>query len=65
MARPVSDHPTDLELEILKILWDDSPLLVREVRSRLDEQSGRPLAHSSVITILNERLQGPYTSNVS
>jgi BlaI family penicillinase repressor len=53
MARPESKHPTELELEILKVLWDDSPLPVREVRSRLEHKAGRPLAHSSVITMLN------------
>jgi len=53
MARPVSEHPTELELEILKILWDDSPLPVREVRARLEAKADRPLAHSSVITMLN------------
>jgi predicted transcriptional regulator len=53
MARPASEHPTELELEILKVLWDDSPLPVREVRARLEAQADRPLAHSSVITMLN------------
>jgi len=51
MARSKSAHPTELELEILKILWEESPLLVREVRARLG--ADRPLAHSSVITMLN------------
>lgn len=53
MARSESANPTELELEILKILWDDSPLPVRDVRARLETQAGRPLAHSSVITMLN------------
>ena len=53
MARPKSEHPTELELEILKILWNDSPLPVREVRARLKAEADRPLAHSSVITMLN------------
>ncbi|MCA9063785.1 MAG: BlaI/MecI/CopY family transcriptional regulator [Planctomycetaceae bacterium] len=53
MSRPESEHPTELELEILKVLWDESPLPVRDVRERLREQAGRPLAHSSVITMLN------------
>lgn len=53
MARPGSEYPTELELEILKVLWDESPLPVREVRARLEAEAGRPLAHSSVITILN------------
>ena len=52
MSRSESDHPTELELDILKILWVESPLAVREVRDRL-EQAGRRLAHSSVITMLN------------
>lgn len=53
MARPGSEHPTELELEILKILWNESPLPVREVRAKLESEAGRPLAHSSVITIMN------------
>lgn len=53
MARSESEHPTELELEILKVLWGESPLPVREVRARLDEQAGRPLAHSTVVTMLN------------
>ncbi len=53
MARRKSEHPTELELEILKVLWEDSPLPVREVRARLEAEAGRPLAHSSVITMLN------------
>jgi predicted transcriptional regulator len=52
MPRPESEHPTELELDILKVLWNESPLPVREVRERL-AQAGRPLAHSSVITMLN------------
>ena len=53
MARTESDHPTELELEILKVLWKESPLPVREVRARLETDAGRRLAHSSVITMLN------------
>ncbi|QDT45229.1 Penicillinase repressor [Gimesia alba] len=53
MARPGSEHPTKLELEILKILWEESPLPVREVRAKLESEANRPLAHSSVITTLN------------
>ena len=52
MARTESEHPTGLELQILKVLWDKSPLLVRDVRARLEDLR-RPLAHSSVITMLN------------
>lgn len=52
MARSKSEQPTELELELLRILWDKSPLLVRDVRAAL-EDAGRPLAHSTVITMLN------------
>ena len=52
MARPKSIHPTDLELQILKCLWENSPLSVREIRETLSK-TGRELAHTSVITTLN------------
>lgn len=45
-------QPTPLELKILKILWEESPLLVRDIRDRLAQQ-GRDLAHTTVITTLN------------
>ena len=51
-----SGQPTELELQILKVLWDadpDSiPMAVRDIRLRL-AKSGRELAHTSVITMLN------------
>ena len=53
MARPGSEHPTDLELEILKVLWEEAPLSVRDVRGRLESEAQRTLTHSSVITMLN------------
>ena len=31
MARPTSNRPTDQELEILKILWEQGPSTVRDV----------------------------------
>ena len=50
MARQASKHPTELELEILKILWRDGPLSGRDVRDRLAET--RELAYTSVMTIM-------------
>ncbi len=51
MARPRSQHPTELELEILKVIWRDGPSNVRHVR---DELAGwRELAYTSVMTIMN------------
>ncbi len=52
MARKRSKHPTELELEILKILWEASPRTVREVRETM-AAAGRDLAHTSLITTLN------------
>ncbi len=60
MARPGSEHPTELELEILKVLWDEAPLPVRDVRARLEETAGRTLTHSSVITMLNIMVRKGY-----
>ncbi|MHC4398960.1 MAG: BlaI/MecI/CopY family transcriptional regulator [Planctomycetota bacterium] len=60
MARPASEHPTELELEILKVLWDESPLPVRDVRSRLEEGAERTLTHSTVITMLNIMVRKGY-----
>ena len=52
MARRPSQHPTELELQILDVLWDRGRSPVRDVRAALAE-AGRPLAHSSVVTMLN------------
>ncbi|NLF08102.1 MAG: BlaI/MecI/CopY family transcriptional regulator [Pirellulaceae bacterium] len=60
MARSTSQHPTELEFDILKVLWDHAPLPVRDVRTRLAEQAGRTLSHSSVITMLNIMVRKGY-----
>ena len=52
MARPAAEQPTELELQILKILWEKSPQLVRDIRDEL-AKLGRDIAHTSVITTLN------------
>ena len=51
MARPASRHPTELELEILKVLWREGSLTVRQVRDAL--APSRDLAHTSVLTMLS------------
>ena len=56
MARPASAHPTELELQILKILWEDAPLTAREIRAVLSRQN-RDLAHTSVITTLQKMVE--------
>jgi predicted transcriptional regulator len=59
MARPASKYPTELELQILKVLWQQSPLLAREVQVSLAEE-GRELARTSVITTLNTMVEKNY-----
>ncbi len=54
MARQPSRFPTELELQLLKILWKDSPLSVREIREALAENEQRELAHTTVVTILHK-----------
>ena len=59
MARPASEHPTELELTILKVLWRKTPRTVEDVREELAE-NGRELAHSSVITVMNIMVRKQY-----
>ena len=59
MPRPASKYPTELELLILKILWQDAPQLARDVQAALAE-SGRNLAKTSVITPLNTMADKKY-----
>ena len=59
MPRTVSKYPTELELQILKVLWQQSPLLAREVQAALGEE-GRELAKTSVITTLNTMVGKKY-----
>lgn len=51
MARRPSKHPTELELEILKVLWQHGPLPVKALRDALADF--RDLAYTSVITVMN------------
>jgi BlaI family transcriptional regulator, penicillinase repressor len=51
MARPASKYPTELELEILKVLWRDGACSVRQVRDAL--VPFRDLAYTSVMTVMN------------
>lgn len=59
MARPASKYPTDLELQILKVLWQQSPLLARDVQAAL-AGDGRDLAKTSIITTLNTMVAKRY-----
>jgi len=51
MVRPRSDHPTPAELEVLKILWEQGPLSVRDV---MHHMNGRPdRAYTTVMSLLS------------
>ena len=62
MPRPPSKHPTELELDILKILWADGPAAVREVRERLKPE--RKLAYTSVMTMIGIMTKKGYLRRV-
>lgn len=51
MARPASRNPTELELEILKIVWRIEPATVRQVRDALSPI--RDLAYTTVMTVMS------------
>lgn len=59
MARPASKYPTELELQILKVLWQQAPLLARDVQALL-ASDGRDLAKTSIITTLNTMVAKKY-----
>src|SRR5882762_7008183 len=40
MARPASTRPTEVELQILRILWQLGPSPVREIHKRLEADKG-------------------------
>jgi len=63
MARPASEHPTELELSILKVLWQEAPKTVDDVRGTL-AAAGRVLTHSTVITIMNIMVRKGYLQRI-
>jgi BlaI family penicillinase repressor len=40
MARPASTRPTEVELQILRVLWELGPSPVREIHKRLEADKG-------------------------
>lgn len=51
MARHRQETPTEVELEILQVLWEHEPATVREVVDVLNET--RPRAYTSILSMLN------------
>ncbi|MEX2318176.1 MAG: BlaI/MecI/CopY family transcriptional regulator [Pirellulales bacterium] len=54
MARPASTHPTDGELEILRVLWDRGPLALGAICEALRRE--RDVATTTVATMLRVML---------
>ena len=55
MARPASQHPTDGELEILRVLWDRGSVSLGEICEAL--RRDRPVATTTVATMLKVMLE--------
>lgn len=51
MPRHRQQTPTEVELEILQVLWEHQPATVREVVDVLNES--RPRAYTSILSMLN------------
>jgi BlaI family penicillinase repressor len=50
MRRRAKRQPTELELEILKVLWERGPSTVAEVQKAFGRR--RPMAYTTVLTML-------------
>jgi len=50
VSRPKTDGPTERELDILSVLWEDGPSTARNVHTKLNEKE--KVAYNSVLTIL-------------
>ena len=50
MARKAKAHPTDAELEILRVLWREGPCTVREVHQEINKT--RPTGYTTVLKLM-------------
>jgi len=55
MPRPASSQPTEVEMQILRILWDLGPSPVREIHRRLEAAKGTN--YSTTVKMLAVMLQ--------
>ena len=55
MPRPVSTQPTDVELQILRILWRDGPSIARHVHDCLLES--KETSYSTTVKMLSVMLE--------
>lgn len=54
MARQASNQPTDVELQILRILWDQGPCIARQIHDAL--QDSKRTAYSTTVKMLSVML---------
>ena len=55
MSRPASNQPTEVEMQILRILWELGPSPVREIHKRLEAAKGT--SYSTTVKMLAVMLQ--------
>jgi BlaI family penicillinase repressor len=55
MARPASSQPTEVELQILRILWDDGPSIARHIHDSLQEF--KQTTYSTTVKMLSVMLE--------
>lgn len=62
MARHASSQPTDVELQILRILWTEGPSIARAIHERLQEE--KQTTYSTTVKMLSVMLdKGMITRN--
>ena len=54
MARPSSSQPTEVELQILRILWQDGPSIARNIHNAL--QAVKQTTYSTTVKMLSVML---------
>ena len=55
MARPASKQPTEVELQILRILWELGPSPVRDIHKRLESFTPTPGMPADIYIKTGER----------
>ena len=55
MPRPTSSQPTDVELRILRALWEDGPSTARQIHNRIAEK--RDTNYSTTVKMLSIMLE--------
>lgn len=57
MARPISPQPTEVELQILRILWTSGGSTARQVHNELADVEARETTYSTTVKMLSVTLE--------